>query len=973
MKYVSIICTFLFLPHFLFSGTVGKIKGKVSDRETGTPLAGATVIIVGTTYDAVSDTNGEYVILAVPVGIHSLKANSMGYREVTIKDIWINIDLTRTVNLELSGESLEESGAEIKAEQPLINTNTTNSVSIITSEEIQYKPLRGYRPLVALAPGSVTDDDGNSYVRGGRIEETAYYIDGVYQNNLRLGTPIGSLSAYSLEEVSVQAGGFSAEYGFASSAIVNATTKTGGSHLTVFGEFITDEWLSQSNEQLGAFSYGYNVANLAISGPLPVLNDRVRFFASIERNYLDDATPSVGVHPVLIVDKPPFEGGVPVPEDIDIAEGQRGPIPNNDIGRWIANANITIDLHPLRLKLGGNITQEQWDEALIWNMLANSAHNPRIDRFSQSFYSQMMYALGSNTILNGQVNYFADGNGFFDPILKRDIVNYGDKTDYNNDGVFNPDLPSDGMNIINEKSTAQLFRPAGRISNNFTQNRSSYIGGKFDLTHQLGQIHEFKTGIEFRYHTLKRYEINPMALARIFVTNPDIDPVLAYANSGTDAYGYEFIQDPGPDGDLSEGSLNKYDRAKHPIISAFYVQDKIEASGLVMNLGIRLDYFDANGFTVKDPLNIRITDEGLFDRSQLRDSKTHITVSPRIGVAFPITERTVVYGQYGQFSQQPPYQLLFRGWESISNAFFGGGLAPQNADLAPVKTTAYEVGFRQQLGDYAALDIAAYYKETSDLIRLERLENALPNHYNRFKNGDFGTVKGISINFNVSDNYRLSANLAYTFQFVGGTGSNAYSNDFINILTSGGEDGYPTYVAATDFDQRHTGRLTINVRSNEDDGPIIAGFKPLANFDIGVLLGFGSGFSYTPSTVGNPLLSTAARAIVPRAVLNSAYGPWQAQLDMLINRRFTWGGVDFDVYLWGINILGTQNWDTRTIYGATGDNADPGYLDSADGKNWITEYGGEPAANLYRLRTNTPDRWSTPRQLRLGLRFTLSP
>ena len=237
------------------------------------------------------------------------------------------------------------------------------------------------------------------------------------------------------------------------------------------------------------------------------------------------------------------------------------------------------------------------------------------------------------------------------------------------------------------------------------------------------------------------------------------------------------------------------------------------------------------------------------------------------------------------------------------------------------------MGFRQQFGDYAALDIAAYYKQTSDLIRMERLEDALPSPYNRFTNGDYGTVKGISMKFYVSDKSRLTANLAYTFQFAGGTGSDATSNDFTGLLTAGGEDGYPTYVTATDFDQRHTGRLSVNVRFNKDDGPTLAGFKPLANFNISLLLRFGSGFSYTPTTAGYLAsgYSRYNRMIVPRAAINSSYGPWQSQLDMLINRRFTWGGADFDVSMWAINVLGTRNWDTRAIYGATGDNADPGY------------------------------------------------
>jgi len=951
----------------LLIGQSGKLRGFVNDKETGYPLPNANVTIVGTTYGAATDLNGEYIILNVPVGVHSVKASYMGYRDVTIIDIRVNIDLTTTINFELPSEAIMAEEVVVIAEQPLVNTNATNNVSILTSEQITNLPIREYHEMASLAVGVVTDDDGIMYVRGGREEETAYYVDGVYQNNLRYGTGTGSLPTNALEEVSVQAGGFNAEYGFASSAVVNATTRSGGSKYYISGEVITDEWLSKTKENLGAYSYGYNVYNFALSGPVPGFKERVKFFASVERDYFYDRRPSIGIHPVLIEDRIPPESGLAEPEHIDVVKGQQGPLPNNDSGRWMGVGNVTIDLNPVRIKIGGNTTHEIYDDATdtffgTFNLLYNSNRNPRFEKFSRSLYFKITHTISSKTLYNGQINFFKDGNERYDPILKRDIVNYGDKTDFNGDGIYNPELRSNGSNLSNDASTAGLFYPKGTVFNDYYLNNNSYIGGKFDLTHQHGAAHEFKLGFEFRRHTIRRYKISwPMALASLFTNNPDIDPVLAYTGSWIDAYGYEIIQDPGRNGKLKEGGETKYDQAKHPVIGAVYLQDKIELSDLVLNLGVRIDHFDANAYVYKDPYNIRLNEEEKFDLTQLRESKAHTIISPRIGLAFPVTDQTVFYGQFGKFMQQPQLWNLFYGWGAPLSGSFR--LTSRNADIEPPKTTSYEVGFRQQIGDHAALDISAYYKQTYDLIFRMAMKDAEPVAYWRYTNGDYGTVKGMSLNFRLRRIARIAANLSYTLQFAGGTGSTSTTN-------VRGVDWESTYVAATNYDQRHTGSLNVDVRFRKDDGPSFAGFKPFANSGLNILFTFGSGFPYTPRDIGALIYGNDGPT---NSAINSSYGPWSIRLDMRIDRVVNIGNVNFKLYLWAINVLGTRNWDSRGIYPSTGDNVDNGFLTSPEGQTWIAENGGEPAANLYRLVTNRPQSWSVPRQIRLGIKFDITP
>lgn len=975
MRHFLLLLSLLLLPALVFGGTAGKISGKIVDQETGDPLPGANVTIQGTSLGAAANVNGDYVILNVPVGAYIVKASFIGYHQIEITNVRVTVDLTTNLDFSLPAEAIEVSEISIVAERPLVNKNATNQMKITTAEDIKNLPIRGYHQVVSLSAGAVTTDNGNVYVRGGRVEETAYYIDGVYQNSLRTGGRSGRLSSDAVEEVSVQTGGFNAEYGFANSGVVNATTKTGGSSYHLYGEVITDEFLSQSNKRLGTFSYGYNIGNASLGGPVPGLGDRVRFFGSIEGNNFADRTPSIGTHPELEWGLSQRSVSVVAPDELDIVRAVQGPIPGNSLDRLMFNGNLTVDLRPIRFKIGYNSTDTDWTDVFtntiegpaffshtMERILFDSEHFSTWKSFSRSFFVKATHTLGNNTFYGIQFNLFADGTENYDPTLGSDIQNYGDKTDWNKDGVSNPALRDNGLNVRRHGNTANLFDPAGVIYNDYQINRSDYWGTKGDITHQAGKSHELKAGFEYRRYTMKRYRIaDPMELASTFTNTPDIKKEVAYAGAFTDAYGYNLVQDPGRQGNFTSDKLSKFDDAKHPELFAVYIQDKIEVSDLVLNLGLRLDSFAANDWVFKDIRNILLTNDGLLDRSQLEPSKRNTTISPRLGAAFPISEKTVFYGQFGKFTQQPPLRRLYVGWENFANYLRSGNYVnAQNPNLRSPKTTSYEIGIRQQVGDNAALDLSAYYKETRDLILLNNLTDARPTPYSIFDNGDFATTKGLAVNFNLRRTNRVAANLSYTLQFAGGTGSVGTSQFYIGWLNGDS----PTSVNPTSFDQRHSGSLNVDVLFNESDGI-------LDNTDLNMLFTFGSGFPYTPKNVGDDILGATFNTAFPRGPINSANGPWQAQLDMRLTRAITLAGVDMDVFLWAVNILNVRNVDTQNIYGATGDNADNGYLDSPEGQAWIVANGGARAADLYRAAMDTPDRWSVPRQLRLGFRFDL--
>jgi hypothetical protein len=201
------------LPVFLFAGTTGKMAGVVKDSETGDPLIGANVQILNTPLGDASDENGNFVILNVPVGRHDVKVSYMGYTSMIKEEVRVSVDLTTDVVFSLAPATIEGETVVITAERPLIRKDETNTNIIRTAEEIEDLPVRGLANLTSTVAGVVkADNSGTLNVRGGRGNETAVYVDGVLVNDPYNFANRSYVPNEAIEELSVQTGGFNAEY-----------------------------------------------------------------------------------------------------------------------------------------------------------------------------------------------------------------------------------------------------------------------------------------------------------------------------------------------------------------------------------------------------------------------------------------------------------------------------------------------------------------------------------------------------------------------------------------------------------------------------------------------------------------------------------------------------------------------------------------------------------------------------------------
>src|SRR3972149_6003785 len=285
--------------------------------------------------------------------------------------------------------------------------------------------------------------------------------------------------------------------------------------------------------------------------------------------------------------------------------------------------------------------------------------------------------------------------------------------------------------------------------------------------------HEVKFGLEFQRHTLRYYQSYfPHQVHGYFdVSLSGNDTVMV--NDGfkdVNNYGFDLFN-------RESDTLSKGTEARHPITFAAYLQDKFEWEGLVLNAGLRFDYFNANTDRLKDPTRpLAFGVASKLDDADFEKTKAETRISPRVGIGFPISDKANFHLSYGKFFQRPDLENLY-----MSRAYLARMIEQTpyfnllaNPNLAPERTTAYEVGYTQQLGDYTRLDITAFHKDVEDLT-VAYTQNAeveaSPTSFGTFGNADYGTVRGLEFGIKMRRNHNVQLDWSYTVEYAKGTGS----------------------------------------------------------------------------------------------------------------------------------------------------------------------------------------------------------
>ena len=298
---------------------------------------------------------------------------------------------------------------------------------------------------------------------------------------------------------------------------------------------------------------------------------------------------------------------------------------------------------------------------------------------------------------------------------------------------------------------------------------------------------------------------------------------------------------------------NEYNDQFHvkPFQIGAYAQNKLESEGMILNVGLRYDFFDPKTWVpanlndplldtfVRDPQNVTT----LFDLpNRLKGAvaaKTKQQLSPRIGVSYPITERDVLHVTYGHYFQLPKLYYLYenQGYD-LRGAFKYVG----NPDLSEEKTIAYEAGLEHGFNDFLKLAVTGFYKDISDLVTYKKvyLQSAW---YWQYSNSDYARVKGFELTLTQRPWRGLSGVVTYTYQIARGRASDGYQTF---------QDNYDNRKPRTEdfpleWDQRHTARVNLNYRVPYEWGPKFGEYYALGDWAIDFFWNYGSGVPYTTS------------------------------------------------------------------------------------------------------------------------------
>ena len=216
------LITAIYLFCSVMAGVTGKISGRITDKVSGEPLIGANVLLQGTSTGAATDIEGYYHIINVSPGYYDLKINMIGYAEKTVTNIRVEIYLTSVIDVSMTIEALASEAIIVQANQKLVRTDVASSQKSISSNQISEMPVSSVSEVIGLSAGV----SGLS-VRGGGLNETQFMVDGLVLNDERTSEPTTGIPLSAVQDISLQTGGFGAEYRNARSGVINVVTREG--------------------------------------------------------------------------------------------------------------------------------------------------------------------------------------------------------------------------------------------------------------------------------------------------------------------------------------------------------------------------------------------------------------------------------------------------------------------------------------------------------------------------------------------------------------------------------------------------------------------------------------------------------------------------------------------------------------------------------------------------------------------------
>jgi hypothetical protein len=959
--------------------TTGTIRGRVTDSATGEPLTLAQVTVLGTTLGNFTNEDGFYFLNEVPAGLQDVEARVLGYRPFTIETQRILAGQSTTLNFELEQTAIELQPLVVEGERnPLVPRDQISSKAIVEGRLVDVQPVDNVSEIVVLQPGvyeelGCADDPGPDPVgcisiRGGRPNEEAVYIDGVLVRSMGTGRASNvQVPTNSLEQLDVIVGAFSAEFGGAQSGIISYVTRTGGSRYTGALEFQTD--------QLGPNDWRTNFNRLELNFGGPIVGPLGFFLAGTATG--QDWFQNEGLPSEWVVDgvdtcpsDPRYAGlcepgqpatfrmprssasGMGIPDSVDVGapyfvpwdNGRTTPSDFSDNLQFTANLNYQLP-RGSRVNLGytRNRYQNYYRGGWYSQFLTEGVDGERDTRdvLTLSSFITLAQSATQQIALDIRASYQAsryraglvDGRWFNDnqdPFLgftlsdvrfniDEDLTRYGMKVFHPSDefvhayrsGALSPDslalypdkgdqfrtretVPGVDTNLRSNPWGWYYGYPITGIGNagyTVRDENSWQVRGSLDW--QIGRFNRLKLGGEYLSADLNRVEF-PLA-------GGQARPELA-----------------------------------RPVQGGLFLQNRLDVGDLVLEGGLRWDYFDPDveftrvpGYEANVPDSLQANfvrwdaasqafvpkfdapcggptasnPEGICLDNYL-PGETRSEWSPRLGAAFPVTPTSTFRLSYGRFVQVPAF-FSGAGYNFSSNTAASQAnlmsLSARDVELPDTRT--FEFGYRQLFGSGFVFDIAAFNKKqrralTYRLVTVENPNTGAPDQRTILTNQDFTESLGFEVKMDGAFGNLFMGNLSYSYLDARGTGTDPWTyldlvdsqRSNLSFLTGDAVEP-PEVLLPLELGRQHNIGLTTSLYFPPDYQEGTTAGAILRDLGVFALLSMRSGQRFTGleyqggyGDVGPP--SSAGPASTPIGALQT---PWQTRFDIKLTKAFQLG------------------------------------------------------------------------------------
>ena len=758
MKRMYLLCMLsLFAVSQAFAGTTGKVAGVIKDAQTGEVLPGANVVVIGTRLGATTDIDGAYFILNVPPGIMDVQASMVGYAKVTQTGVRVKIDQTAKLNFELREEALQGDEILVVAVRPPVEIDLTASKQTMTTEELQLSWANTVEEAVELQSGVGIRNS----IRGGFGINAAYMVDGVDMRDNFTQSSFVVTNTSAIQEMEVLSGGYNAEYGQANDAIINIVTRSA-----------RDKWHWNAKTRMrprGKYHWGRNIYSA----------ENVEHQV-ITKSYFDnndmgaswnDYWREQGIEPTAEFNWEKYQEFTTPPETL----GNYA-----DLDQWEGEGSV---FGPISSKADALLSGKYLRGVTRWPSILN--YSPE-----WSLLTKLNYNLTDNTKLTLSYTHQGTDNSGYPKMTYLSTDDIGHNTgNHKTSEIKTPyDTHKWSANSSNVLHGGNVYpRPPQYIRTNTAMSKLTHVFSSRTFMEFRIQYHQVR--YDMHYEGLYDYTYDdwlnrntvplepkwfptspvstvisrrqqPVDKARLHSFNWKTTVKLDFSSQVNEhnlfkagfSYEPQYI-DEWHAGDFGPAStpFNKVPhRDYYPWDFNAYVQDQIEAKGMIVNLGLRLDMFNANkkvNYTIWDPYALATGTDGniaggllSFDPDGPHAVKTplQVAVSPRVGIAHPITASTVLHFMYGHFNQRPGWTNI-AGNKTIWNrgAPVTGHVLPPAYDYNPEedynylhwygkggnpaigfeKMIQYEVGFDQDIKGLLGLDVTMYYKDAKDLTK----------------------------------------------------------------------------------------------------------------------------------------------------------------------------------------------------------------------------------------------------------------